>query len=138
MDSSAALKVTVIEDGKPPKMHSFERFPIAVGRAASNDIALHGWKVARVHAEIHQLGTGFKLIDRGSLSGTWVNSQRIVEYGPLTDTDEVVICGFVLKVQVPLPHFAKSAPVENVHAVQVQAPQPAPSPQPQVAASPAA
>jgi pilus assembly protein CpaF len=114
MDSSAALKVTVIEEGKPPKMHSFDRFPVVVGRAASNDIALHGWKVARVHAEIHQLGTGFKLVDRGSLSGTWVNSQRIVEYGPLTDTDEVVICGFVLKVQVPLPQFAKSHPGESL------------------------
>ena len=136
MDANDALKVTVTEEGKPPRMYSFHSFPVVIGRAAKNGVTLHGWKVARVHAEIQQLGNGFKLVDRGSLSGTWVNSQRIVEYGPLSDTDTVVICGFVLKVQIPLPHFAKSAPVENVHVV--QASQPAPSPQPQVATSPAA
>jgi pilus assembly protein CpaF len=116
MNSNAALKVTVIEEGKPQKMHSFERFPIVVGRAAGNDIALHGWKVARIHAEIHQLGSGFKLVDRGSLAGTWVNSQRIVEYGPLSDTDEILICGFRLKVQIPLPSFAVSQPPEHARA----------------------
>jgi pilus assembly protein CpaF len=107
VESNAALKVTVIEDGKQPRMQSFTRFPVIVGRGSQNGITLPGWKVARVHAEIHQLGNGFKLVDRGSLSGTWVNSQRIVEYGPLTDTDEVVICGFKLKVQVPLPQFTQ-------------------------------
>jgi pilus assembly protein CpaF len=136
MDSSAALKITVLEEGKPPKIHSFDRFPVVVGRAASSDIGLHGWKVARVHAEIHQLGTGFKLVDRGSLSGTWVNSQRIVEYGPLTDTDEVVICGFVLKVQVPLPQFAKSHPGESPKTA-AKPPLDAPPP-PHVVAAPAA
>jgi len=110
VESNAALKVTVIEDGKQPRMQSFTKFPVVVGRGANNGIALQGWKVARVHAEIHQLGNGFKLVDRGSLSGTWVNSQRIVEYGPLTDTDEVVICGFKLKVQVPLPQFIQPTP----------------------------
>jgi pilus assembly protein CpaF len=143
MDSSAALKVTVIEEGKPPRMQSFDRFPVVVGRAASNGVTLHGWKVARVHAEIHQLGTGFKLIDRGSLSGTWVNHQRIVEYGPLTDTDEVVICGFVLKVQVPLPHFANGEPAQSPQAAppraaQTRAAEPAASPIGAAAAAPAA
>jgi len=113
MAASEALKVTVIEEGKPPRNYSFNQFPIPIGRAARSGIALQGWKVAKLHAEIQQLGTGFKLIDRGSLAGTWVNSQRIVEYGPLTDTDTVVICGFVLKVQIPLPQFLRTdAPVD--------------------------
>jgi pilus assembly protein CpaF len=115
MDPGDVLKVTVTEEGKPPRTHSFERFPVLIGRGSSNGVTLHGWKVARVHAEIQQLGGGFKLIDRGSLSGTWVNSQRIVEYGPLSDTDTVVICGFVLKVQIPLPRFVKPPSTEIEH-----------------------
>jgi len=71
MAASEALKVTVIEEGKPPRNYSFNQFPIPIGRAARSGIALQGWKVAKLHAEIQQLGTGFKLIDRGSLAGTW-------------------------------------------------------------------
>ena len=37
---------------------------------------------SRSHAEIHQLAGGFKLVDKGSLAGTWVNGERVVEYGP--------------------------------------------------------
>jgi pilus assembly protein CpaF len=107
MAATEALKVTVIEEGKPPRNYAFSQFPVPIGRASRSGVALHGWKVAKLHAEIQQLGTGFKLIDRGSLAGTWVNSQRIVEYGPLSDTDTVVICGFVLKIQIPLPQFLR-------------------------------
>jgi pilus assembly protein CpaF len=109
MDPNAALKVSVVEEGKAPRSLGFERFPVVIGRGAAAGIALHGWKVARVHAEIHQVASGFKLVDRGSLSGTWVNGQRIVEYGPLTDADQVVVCGFTIKFQVPLPAFAKAS-----------------------------
>jgi pilus assembly protein CpaF len=127
MDSNAALRVTVVEEGKPSRLLAFDRFPVVIGRGASEGIALHGWKVARVHAEIHQMGGGFKLVDRGSLSGTWVNQQRIVEYGPITDTDEVVVCGFMLKMQIPLPAFAK-AQVPESQATAQPAPRAAPAP----------
>jgi len=127
MDPGDVLKVTVTEEGKPPRTHSFDRFPVLIGRGSNSGVTLHGWKVARVHAEIQQLGHGFKLIDRGSLSGTWVNSQRIVEYGPLTDTDTVVICGFVLKVQVPLPRFVKPSSTEIEHPRAVTQPAFAPT-----------
>jgi pilus assembly protein CpaF len=96
------LRLTIVEQGKPPREASFDRFPIVIGRATNNALVLPGWKVARTHAEIHQLGTGFKLIDKGSLAGTWVNGERVVEYGPLEDTDEVIIGGFQLRVQAAL------------------------------------
>src|SRR5262249_34368546 len=113
--------------GKPPRNYSFNQFPVPIGRAARSGVALHGWKVAKLHAEIQQLGTGFKLIDRGSLAGTWVNSQRIVEYGPLSDTDTVVICGFVLNVQIPLPQFLQA---DTREVVAKPAPRAAPAPAP--------
>ena len=96
------LKLTIVEQGKPNREESFDRFPIGIGRGSGNAVVLPGWKVARSHAEIHQLGVGFKLVDKGSLAGTWVNGERVVEYGPLEESDEVVIGGFQLRVQAPL------------------------------------
>jgi pilus assembly protein CpaF len=103
------LKVTVLESGKPPRVHAFDRFPVSIGRGSGSDVALPGWKVARLHAEIRQLGAGYKLIDHGSLAGTWVNHERIVEYGPLADTDDIVICGFRLRVESALSPLARVA-----------------------------
>ena len=65
------LKITVLESGKPPRVHAFDRFPVSIGRGSGSDVALPGWKVARLHAEIRQLGAGYKLIDHGSLAGTY-------------------------------------------------------------------
>ncbi len=96
------LRLTIIEPGKPSREQALDRFPVSIGRGPGNAVVLPGWKVARMHAEIHQLGSGFKLVDKGSLAGTWVNGQRVVEYGPLEETDDVVIGGFQLRAQVAL------------------------------------
>src|SRR5687768_16705360 len=109
------LRLTILEHGKAPREQAFERFPISIGRGNGNAIVLPGWKVARTHAEIHQLGAGFKLVDKGSLAGTWVNGERVVEYGPLEDTDEVVIGGYQLRAQVALARARASVANDEVH-----------------------
>jgi pilus assembly protein CpaF len=97
------MRITVHERDKAPRVVLIERFPAAIGRGDKNAVVLAGWSVGRVHAEIHKLGAhSFKLIDKGTLSGTWVNSERVVEYGPLSEDDEIVIGGFRLQLQVPL------------------------------------
>ena len=103
------LKLSIVEQGKPAREESFDRFPVAIGRGSGNAVVLPGWKVARTHAEIHQLGSGYKLVDKGSLAGTWVNGERVVEYGPLEETDEVVIGGFQLRVQASLLRAVRPA-----------------------------
>jgi pilus assembly protein CpaF len=103
------LKLSIVEQGKPAREESFDSFPVAIGRGSGNAVVLPGWKVARTHAEIHQLGSGYKLVDKGSLAGTWVNGERVVEYGPLEETDEVVIGGFQLRVQASLLRPVRAA-----------------------------
>lgn len=51
---------------------------------------------------IHPLERGFKLIDCGSIGGTLVSGERIVEYGPLDVTDEITIAGFRLRIEPQL------------------------------------
>jgi pilus assembly protein CpaF len=109
------LTVTIAEQGRQERSQAFEHFPVRIGRAPGNHLMLQGWKVGKVHAEIQQLGNAFKLVDRGSLVGTWVNSERIVEYGPLNDTDEISIAGFKLRVQPSLPGISFTAAIDWRH-----------------------
>jgi pilus assembly protein CpaF len=97
------IRMTVLERGKAPRVLELSKFPVTIGRATTNTVVLNGWSVGKVHAELHRVGTNnLKLVDRGTLSGTWVNQERVVEYGPIVDTDEILIGGFQLNVQVPL------------------------------------
>jgi len=48
-----------------------------IGRDSSNRIKLHDTEVSRRHAEIIRTTEGYRLIDRGSANGTFVNNQSI-------------------------------------------------------------
>ena len=92
------LTLIIEADSVAPRALRLARFPSRIGRQADSDVRLAGWRVARLHAEIHRIERGFKLVDCGSLGGTWVNGERIVEYAPLGDDDEIAIAGYRLRV----------------------------------------
>jgi len=50
---------------------------VGIGRDSSNRIKLHDTEVSRRHAEIVRTAEGYRLIDRGSANGTYVNNQSI-------------------------------------------------------------
>jgi pilus assembly protein CpaF len=54
--------------------------------------------VGKQHAEIRLGGGGLMVVDRGTLSGTLVNDQRISEYGPLKLGDQIQIGSWTLRV----------------------------------------
>ncbi len=60
------------------------------GRAADSDIFLDDVTVSRRHAEFSRMGEGYRVVDIGSLNGTYVNRQRI-ESAVLSPGDEVQI-----------------------------------------------
>lgn len=92
------LTLIVEAQGDVPRELRLARFPSRIGRQTDSEVRLAGWRVARLHAEIHRIDRGFKLVDRGSLGGTWVNGERIVEYAPLAADDEIAIAGYRLRV----------------------------------------
>jgi DNA-binding CsgD family transcriptional regulator len=54
------------------------RFRVRVGRGRHNDVVLSDPSVDRFHAEVHWQGPGDAVLaDLGSLSGTWVDEQRV-------------------------------------------------------------
>jgi len=60
-----------------------------VGRSRSMDLSIDNRSVAKRHAEFIQQADGVHIKDLGSSSGTYVNQQRVVDYGPLHELDVV-------------------------------------------------
>lgn len=68
---------------------------VEIGRSPSNTITLKDAKVSRKHAQIHQAGGKYVLIDLESSNGTYVNDKKVSEH-PLQPKDVVRIGPFTL------------------------------------------
>jgi len=62
-----------------------------IGSARDNDLVIDKRGVAKRHTELFKSRGQVFVRDLGSGSGTWVNRQRVREYGPLTELDEVIV-----------------------------------------------
>lgn len=62
-----------------------------VGSGRNNDIVISNKHVAKQHAIIYKDSIGIKIDDLGTMTGTWINRERIISHGPITEMDEVVI-----------------------------------------------
>ncbi len=74
------------------------QFPCKVGRSRDNQVVLSGWSVGKLHFELIMVDRAIRVVDAGSLSGTWINGRRVVEYGPLDSTDEITVAGYRLRL----------------------------------------
>ena len=73
------------------KLNKVKGSVCAIGTIRSNDLVVDAKHVSKRHVELTLTSNGVHLKDLGSLSGTWVNRERMVEYGPLSELDEVTI-----------------------------------------------
>lgn len=71
----------------------------SIGSARSNDLIIDSRMMSKRQAELRLEADGVYLRDLGSLSGCWVNRERIVNYGPLSDLDEVAVGDVSLRVK---------------------------------------
>jgi hypothetical protein len=72
-----------------------DRDTTTAGRHPESDIFLDDVTVSRRHAEFRRSGGRFRVVDAGSLNGTYVNRER-VDSAELTGGDEVQIGKFRL------------------------------------------
>ncbi len=93
------LEIVIEEEGRESRTVPVAGLPCRIGRGKEAEVQLAGWRVARVHAELQRIGRGVKLVDLGTIVGTRVNGERVVEYGPLSERDEIVVAGYRLRVQ---------------------------------------
>lgn len=87
MDQKAYLEVS---SPGGPQIVALDRDRIAVGNAATNDVALP-WDgtVSRLHAVVERYPSGWCVRDVGSRNGTYLNGDRIVGDHALRPGDEI-------------------------------------------------
>ena len=92
------IQLRIESKGQGPREVAVARFPCRVGRGAANDVVLPHWRVGLCHAEFHRFDDGIRLLDQGAFGGTRVNGERVEEFGPLAEFDEIRIAGFSLRL----------------------------------------
>jgi pilus assembly protein CpaF len=92
------LRVSIESSNSVPIVAEVLSLPCIIGKGSTCGIVLPSWRASKQHAEIRLSRVGLKLVDLGSLSGTWVNGDRIAEYGPLDPSDEILIAGYTLRL----------------------------------------
>ena len=76
---------------KRRKLQRVKTDSCGIGSARDNDLVIDKRGVAKRHTELFESRGQVFVRDLGTGSGTWVNRQRVREYGPLTELDEVVV-----------------------------------------------
>ena len=93
------LSVCIEAPGEPNRHLQIDSFPCIIGRQSETPWNLKSWRVAKSHARLDVVGEALTISDLGSLAGTWVNGQRIAQYGPLGEADEIQIAGYRIRLQ---------------------------------------
>lgn len=89
-DSATLIELDQVEGTAGRRMHDVGHDIISVGRSHPSDIVLDDVTVSREHARISFEDRGFKIVDCGSLNGTYVNRVR-VDSVYLRNGDEIQI-----------------------------------------------
>jgi len=84
-----------------------------LGRARSADLFIDSRSVAKRHAEFTQHADGVYVRDLGTPTGTYVNRQRVVEYGPIETLDEVLVGDVKIELQKVLLNETASTGLFN-------------------------
>lgn len=88
----------------------------SIGSARSNDLVIDSRQLSKRQAELRLEDSGVYIRDLGSLTGCWVNRERVVEQGPLSDLDEIEVgdVRVTLKsIRVSVSPMNGNAPIED-------------------------
>ena len=77
--------------GGKRRTHVSNKPHCTIGSAAGNDIVIDNKTVSHRHAMIKFDGKLLSINDLGSMSGTWVNDERVVVHSPVISSDEIII-----------------------------------------------
>ena len=70
-------KLKVIKSFGPERLVPLDRTPFTIGRSGENILQTNDSSVSRYHAEMLREGSEFRLVDKGSKCGTFVNGERV-------------------------------------------------------------
>ena len=76
----ASPRLDVTDQQHDRRVVPVDKDPFTIGRRIGSDLHLTNGDVSRVHAEITAVDGGFRICDRGSRHGTFVNGEAVTEH----------------------------------------------------------
>ena len=71
------IKLTLTEKGGEPKVLTFDKDEITIGRVSGNDIVLAKGNISKRHSRLTKRDGGMEIADLKSTNGTYVNGRKI-------------------------------------------------------------
>ncbi|MEM6293913.1 MAG: FHA domain-containing protein [Myxococcota bacterium] len=92
------LRLSVSEQGAPPRLMTFNQAQVHVGRASDCELSLGGKGISSRHCRFTRTPQGVVLEDLGSTNGTYVNRQKVTQPVTITSADEVIIAMYEVRI----------------------------------------
>lgn len=95
------LEVRWKREGELREYSALIRTAATIGRSSSCAIRLTGWGIARELALLFVMDEQWFIRDLGGFVGVYVNDQRIRDFGPLSESDQIQIANHCLRIVQP-------------------------------------
>jgi pilus assembly protein CpaF len=95
------IKLTLTEKGGEPKVLTFDKDEITIGRVSGNDIVLAKGNISKRHTRLTKRDNGMEIADLKSTNGTYVNGRKIAGPTIVAATDRVYVGDFLIGIDLP-------------------------------------
>lgn len=93
------IKLTLTEKGGEPKVLTFDKDEITIGRVSGNDIVLPKGNVSKRHSRLLLRNGQMEISDLKSTNGTYVNGRKIAGPTPLAASDRIYVGDFLINIE---------------------------------------
>jgi pilus assembly protein CpaF len=127
------IKLTLTEKGGEPKVLTFDKDEITIGRVSGNDIVLAKGNISKRHTRLTIRDGGMEIADLKSTNGTYVNGRKIAGPTNVASTDRIYVGDFLIGIDGPAGeqgglHSAASSASSGSAARRMPVPPPPPPP----------
>ena len=95
------IKLTLTEKGGEPKVLTFDKDEITIGRVSGNDIVLAKGNISKRHSRLTMRSGEMEIADLKSTNGTYVNGRKITGPTPIAASDRVYVGDFLIGIEGP-------------------------------------
>jgi pilus assembly protein CpaF len=126
------IKLTLTEKGGEPKLLTFDKDEITVGRVSGNDIVLAKGNVSKRHSRFTVRSDGqLEVADLKSTNGTYVNGRKISAPLLLSASDRIYVGDFLISVDLGGGDVVvEDYPTDSAHGESAAPRMPVPPPPP--------
>lgn len=119
-------RLLVIRKGQIVQDFVLDKKSILIGKHKDAQVQLAGFSVSKKHARLSCSDNRWSIEDLSSMTGTYVNNERILDYDNLQETDSVQISDYQLKILAPSKHTSNTKKSNHQLPMEMSIPKVAP------------